>query len=93
MGRHASRGRAAPPPAGRTELKSIARFRGTWARLRAEAQVRAAESRAPANAGPLAEWGLRAWRGNDTRIGVVVGEDGTLLHSAGNTAILPARSS
>jgi hypothetical protein len=41
------------PPAGRTELKSIARFRGTWARLRAEAQVRAAESRAPANAGPL----------------------------------------
>lgn len=40
-------------PSGRTELKSISRFRGTWARLRAEAQVRAAESRAPANAGPL----------------------------------------
>ena len=46
-------GVATPPPSGRTELKSIARFRGTWARLRAEAQVRAAESRAPANAGPL----------------------------------------
>ena len=46
-------GVATPAPSGRTELKSVARFRGTWARLRAEAQVRAAESRAPANAGPL----------------------------------------
>jgi len=57
QGEHAAVAAGAPTasdtPSARPELKSITRFRGTWARLRAEAQVRAAESRAPANAGPL----------------------------------------
>lgn len=43
-------GPSAPPPAG---LRSVAAFRGTWSRLRAEQRLREAAAQVPAHAGPL----------------------------------------
>jgi len=52
-GQPAASARPAQACAPRPELKSLDRFRGTWAKVAADAQVDKALARAPENAGPL----------------------------------------
>jgi hypothetical protein len=50
--------RAAAPDGSTTELRALRRFRGEWARLRAEQRLAGALAQVPAKAGPLHSTGL-----------------------------------